>query len=318
MDMTSDARLLLGGIKSLVQSFGTAPATEWAVDAKYCYAVWMRHLRMIADAGVDPRRETVVELGPGDSIGTGFAALLTTAQHYVALDVVPHAASIVHVALLDEIKDMLHRRDPIPDATAFRYLFPRLREYDFPADLLSPERIEQRLAPDRIQDLQAAILQMANGGNGPLRYVCPWSASSVKTGTADLVFSQAVLQEIDNRGRNSPLRQTFQAMAGWLKPGGVMSHQIDLGMYGAEPWDRQWTYSDATWSLIRGRRANYINREPLSTYETLCHDFGFEIALLDVVHADPATPTDQLAPRFRSMSQRDRTARAVHLVAVRR
>jgi hypothetical protein len=316
--MTSDARLVLGGIKSLVQSFGTAPATEWAVDANYCYAVWMRHLRMIADAGVDPVRETIVELGPGDSIGTGFAALLTTAQRYVALDVVPHAASIVHVALLNQIKEMIARRDAIPDATAFRYLFPHLRDYAFPADILPPERIDPLLAANRIHDLEAAIHHMADGGSVALRYVCPWSPTSVQAGTADLVFSQAVLQEIDNRGRNSPLRRTFQAMASWLKPGGVMSHQIDLGMYGAEPWDRQWTYNDATWSLIRGRRATYINREPLSTYETLCRDFGFEVVLLDVVHAEPATPTDQLAPRFRSLTQRDRTARAVHLVAIRR
>jgi hypothetical protein len=107
-------------------------------------------------------------------------------------------------------------------------------------------------------------------------------------------------------------------MAQWLKPGGIISHQVDLGMYGAEPWDRHWTYSDATWALIRGRRPNYINRQPLSAYEGLCLEFGFDIARLEVVEQDIATPTSKLAVGFRTLSQRDRTARAVHIVAVKR
>jgi hypothetical protein len=316
--MTADLRLLLGGIKSVVPSMGTSSSTKWTIDAAYCYAVWMRHLRMIANAGVDHRRDVVVELGPGDTLGTGFAALLTTAQRYDALDVVPRAETVVQVTVLEAIQEMVRRRAPIPDTTAFPYLLPQLGTYEFPSDLVSAEQLKTTLAPDAIERLRRAIDQMTASGDSPIRYVSPWSTSSVAPGTADLVFSQAVLQEIDNRGPNGALRQTFAAMASWLKPGGVMSHQIDLGMYGAEPWDRQWTYGDTTWSVIKGRRTNYINREPVSTYERLCREFGFDVVLLDLVQAESSTPTERLAARFRSLDERDRTTRAAHIVAVRR
>jgi hypothetical protein len=316
--MTSDVRLVIGGLKSLIPRLSAPTGTGGTVDPTYCYAVWLRHLRMLARAGVDPSRDNIVELGPGDSIGTGLAALLTTATRYTALDVVPHADAVVQVTLLDAITEMLRQRQPIPDASLFPDLFPRLRAYDFPNDLLSPRMLDARLAPERVAELRLAIERMARDSATSMRYVCPWSATSVENGTADLVFSQAVLQEIDNRGKEGALRQTFRAMSAWLKPGGVMSHQIDLGMYGAEPWDRHWTYADATWSLIRGQRVNYINREPLSTYERLARETGFDVVLLDVVHHEPTTPTRELAGRFRSLDERDRTARAVHMVAVRR
>lgn len=293
--------------------------TGGTVDARYCYAVWLRHLVQISRAGLQPIRGTVVELGPGDSIGAGLAALLTTAQRYVALDVVPHAAESVQTSLLEALTEMLRSRVDIPDSAVFPELRPRLPAHEFPSDLLAPTMIESALQPERLNALRQAIGHMASDDSAsPIRYVCPWSAQSVVADSTDLVFSQAVLQEIDNRGADGALRRTFAAMANWLKPGGVMSHQIDLGMYGLEPWDRHWTYSDAVWAVIRGRRVNYINREPLSSYERLCSDFGFEVVLLDIVRPDAVTPTKKLARRYRLLSERDRTARAVHIVAVKR
>jgi len=195
----------------------------------------------------------------------------------------------------------------------------RLADYRFPAQILPASRLAETLRPERVDELRAAIDGMSkNDGTSRIGYACPWTAESVRRGSADLVFSQAALQEIDNPGANGALRRTFAAMAQWLKPGGIISHQVDLGMYGAEPWDRHWTYSDATWAVIRGRRPNYINRQPLSAYEGLCREFGFDIARLDVVEQDIATPTSELAVGFRTLSQRDRTARAVHIVAVKR
>lgn len=317
--MPSDLRLLMGGLKSLIPLPRAPRSTGGTVDPTYCYAVWLRHLRMIANAGIDPVRETVVELGPGDSIGTGFTALLTTAQRYIALDVVPHAAEGVQTRLFDAVEEMLRSRAEIPDASAFPDLYPRLRSHEFPSDLLTPAMMETALEHRRVATFRKAITQMAAGDDrSPIRYSCPWSPRSVSTGSVDLVFSQAVLQEIDNRGSDGALRRTFAAMAMWLKPGGVISHQIDLGMYGAKPWDRHWTYGDARWAIIRGRRVNYINREPLSTYEGLCADLGFEIALLDVVPGSNSVPRRKLARRFQSLSERDRSVKAVHLVAVKR
>ena len=55
-------------------------------------------------------------------------------------------------------------------------------------------------------------------------------------------------------------------MAGWLRPGGVMSHQIDFSCPGGVPWNHHWAYGPFAWKLIRGNRPYYVNRVPLSEY----------------------------------------------------
>ena len=317
--MTSDLRLVAGGLKSLIPSINRSTGTGGTIDPRYCYGIWLRHVRMIARAGLELKRDVVVEIGPGDSVGTGFAALLTTANRYIALDVVPHATTVVQTTLLESIASLLREREAIPDHAELPKVFPRLPDYRFPSDVLGDQGLDERLSPGHVEIIRSAIARMGRAEPGSvLRYVCPWSSRSMEGQSADLVFSQAALQEIDNRGTPGALRQTFEAMSQWLKVGGIMSHQVDLGMYGAEPWDRHWTYGDTTWSLIRGQRPNYINREPLSAYEALCEEFGFEVVLLDVVHEAPVTPSRRLASRFKVLDERDRTARAVHIVAVKR
>ena len=317
--MTSDIRLVAGGLKSFIPSINRSTGTGGTIDPRYCYGIWLRHIRMIARAGLDLKRETVVEIGPGDSVGTGFAALLTTATRYIALDVVPHATAVVQTTLLESIATLLRQRTSIPDAAELPKVFPKLLDYRFPSDVLHDSDLDERLSWDHVEMIRSAIARMGlDEPESMLRYVCPWSSRSIERESADLVFSQAALQEIDNRGTPGGLRQTFEAMGRWLKIGGIMSHQVDLGMYGAEPWDRHWSYGDTTWSLIRGQRPNYINREPLSAYERLCDEFGFDVVLLDVVREAPVTPSHQLASRFKVLDERDRTARAVHIVAVKR
>jgi hypothetical protein len=59
----------------------------------------------------------------------------------------------------------------------------------------------------------------------------------------------------------------YQAMATWLRRGGVMSHQIDFKCHTtASTWNGHWAYGDLTWKLIKGRRPYVINRQPLSTH----------------------------------------------------
>jgi hypothetical protein len=64
----------------------TGRTTGGTVSARYCYSVWLRHLCMLHRHGLPTQFETVVELGPGDSLGVGLAALLTGAERYIALD----------------------------------------------------------------------------------------------------------------------------------------------------------------------------------------------------------------------------------------
>jgi len=62
-------------------------------SARYCYAVWLRHLTMSRESGLSDTPRVVAELGPGDSIGIGIAALLTGAEKYYAFDVCRYATN---------------------------------------------------------------------------------------------------------------------------------------------------------------------------------------------------------------------------------
>ena len=79
--------------------------------------------------------ETVAELGPGDSLGIGLAALLSSAQRYVALDVVRYAANTRNLQIFEELIALFRDRAPIPDEAEFPLVRPRLLSYTFPADI---------------------------------------------------------------------------------------------------------------------------------------------------------------------------------------
>src|SRR3972149_4141063 len=49
---------------------------EHAAPARYCYAVWLRHLVLLAGHGFRPDGARVAELGPGQSPGGGVGGRL--------------------------------------------------------------------------------------------------------------------------------------------------------------------------------------------------------------------------------------------------
>ncbi len=91
--MILKAKALLSGLASWLPGYDVARTTGGTDSARYCYSVWLRHLVLAASsgrlqAGV-PR--IVAELGPGDSVGIGIAALLSGAERYYALDLLPYS-----------------------------------------------------------------------------------------------------------------------------------------------------------------------------------------------------------------------------------
>lgn len=297
-------------------------------SARYGYSVWLRHLSAIAGAGLPTDFATVVEAGPGPSMAAGAAALLTGAERYVAVDAVPHllqpgAGDRLH-AQFETVRGLLADRAPIP-AADFPELRPALDCYDFPDAVLPDARLNAALAPARVDALRPPrapqVVAAPDGGQvvdfGAFRYVCPWTATAVHAASADLVFSQAVLQEIPHAGDGpGSLAASLRAMAAWLRPGGVMSHQVDLGSYGGGVWNEHWTFGDLTWRVVRGRRVNYVNREPLSTYLELLAACGMRVAAL-VSEYERGAPPESLAPRFQALPAEERDTRSAHVVAVR-
>src|SRR5258708_2426522 len=78
-------------------------STGGSDSPRYCYSAWLRHLIMLSQHGFQLKGSRVGELGPGDSIGIGLAALLSGADQYVGLDIVPFSAKANLETILDDL-----------------------------------------------------------------------------------------------------------------------------------------------------------------------------------------------------------------------
>lgn len=279
--------------------------------ARYYYGVWLRHLVLASQHGLNADAKDVAELGPGTSVGVGLAALLCGAERYSAFDVVAHTNLESNVHLFDCLVELFRYREDVPGRDEFPTLRPALQDYRFPSHVLDARRMEKALAPERVFAIRQALL-----GNDPeqrIRYRAPWSDSSVVIpGSQDLVFSQAVLEHVDM------LTEAYQAMRSWLKPGGFVSHQIDLKSHGwTSSWDGHWRYGDLRWKMLRGRDSWFINREPLSKHLSLLQNAGFQLKYTQLGRATPTYDRSALARRFNSITEEDRQTSGAYVLAVR-
>jgi len=288
--------------------------TGGSISARYCYSVWLRHLVNLRDHGIPYRFDAVAELGPGDSLGTGLAALLSGARRLDALEVVPHDTNQRNLEILDELVDLFSARAEIPGEAEFPRVKPRLSSYAFPSDLFSDAHLDETLAPARVEAIRRAILGEGRPGDPvKFRYRVPWNnADLVEPESVDLILSQAVLEHVDD------LPGAYGAMFQWLKPGGVMSHEVDFASHGiTTTWNGHWALPDPVWWLIRGRRPFLINRRPLSYHIARTDEAGFRLAVRTTHLGGEGTPRIFLAPGFRSMSDEDLAIRGATLVSVR-
>jgi SAM-dependent methyltransferase len=281
-------------------------------SARYCYSVWLRHLVLAQKACLWNWPKVVAELGPGDSLGIGLAALLSGAQKYYAFDVVEYADSAINLDILDELVELFTKRDSIPDQNEFPLLEPQLKSYEFPSDILTEERIRQNLASDRIKSIRNALnnLSCSDYDDIEIRYVVPWYDSNIiERESVDMIFSQAVLEHVEE------LANAYETFYTWLKPVGFMSHQIDFGCHHlAEQWNGHWAYSDLSWKLVKGKRTYLLNREPYSTHKRLLESTGFKIVDELKTTDRSGLVREQLNPRFRQLSEEDLTTRTVHIL----
>jgi SAM-dependent methyltransferase len=274
--------------------------THGTNEARYCYSVWLRHLSCAAANGLDTNPKAVAELGPGDSIGIGIAAVLTGVERYYAFDLVAHANTPRNLQIFDGLVELFRARADIPNGTEYPRVRPTLSDYRYPVDLLSEDRMRAALDPRRLAIIRESI-QNTDSRDSMIQYRAPWSTQgAVERNSLDLVFSQAVLEHVDG------LPEVYRAMYAWLKPGGYMSHQIDFKCHDhAREWNGHWTYSDLMWKLVRGKDVWLINRMPYSTHLRLMKSSGFHVVGEQVGTRESNVKRSQLAPRFRNIPDRD-------------
>jgi SAM-dependent methyltransferase len=310
---TAYAKGLLSWIPGIHRAFVAANFAGGTESAKYCYGVWLKHLTLLRAHGMATVPETVLELGPGASIGTGVAALLSGARNYLAVDVVRHLRENRDLALFHELAGLFRARAPRPRAgfPAYdQYLDARL----FPSHILDEPRLAEALDPERLDRLEADIARLSQAGpESAIRYFAGDDAGEVPERAGDLVFSQVVLNHANE------LEPIYADCARWLKPGGWMSHQVDFTANGtAAEWNGHLAYGELAWKIVLGRRPYFINRAPVAEHLRLLDAHGFDLVHVIRARGEGGIRRDELARRWRTMSDDDFTTRNAFIIARKR
>jgi hypothetical protein len=278
-------------------------ARPGSVAPRYVYGVWLRHVAAAARHDHPTRYRSVIEIGPGKSLGIGLCALLCGAESYYAWDVVTYRPTERSLVQLDELVRLFRARAEAPGA---RPIF----DGRFPGEALSEADLDGWLDRERVESIRAALRQpgIAHGGIR-IRYgATPRELEE----PADLVLSQAVMEHVDD------FRAEYARMFGALRSGGLSSHQIDFKSHHfARAWNGHWTLTDRQWRLIRGGRTYAINRAPLHEHVEALRAAGFTDVTIDRITSESEFGRSDLQPRFAAMPEIDLVTSSALVQALR-
>ena len=305
---------LLYGIATFIPGVNQyrAKGTTGTDSARYCYSVWLRHLVMAKNSGLNSYPKVVAELGPGSSLGIGLAALISGCDKYFAFDVVEHANTKSNLEIFEELISLFKHKSNIPGEDEYPEIKPYLDSYDFPNDIFDENRLRYALDIFRLKTIRNSIIN-SRSNYSSIVYMVPWfDVDVVEKNSVDMIYSQAVLEHVDD------LLHAYKTMRLWLKPNGYLSHQIDFKCHEtADEWNGHWVYSDLMWKLIKGKRPYLLNREPHSTHITLLKKEQFRIVCNKTVKSHSNLTRNDLAARFNSISDDDLTTSGSFIQAVK-
>lgn len=289
------------------------PYTNGSCDARYCYSVWLRHLVKSYENGLRKYPAAIAELGPGDSLGTGLAAMLCGVDRYYALDVVVYRNLEGNIPILEELVELIERREPIPHGGKYDKIRPLLQDYAFPHHILTDEILEHSLDKTRVDKIRAVLESGENRDNGiKIEYFAPYDKLDRSTIQVDFILSQAVLEYVD-------IEKCYLMMDNILEEDGYMSHQIDFSSHGSSKyWNGHWGYSDRIWRLICATRPFFLNRCTLSQHLKCIRENNFEVVQVNKSNRYTDTPAmsyNKLANAFKGMSQEDFETTGVYILA---
>lgn len=286
--------------------------TGGTIESKYCYSVWLRHLTMLNSvrSGV-PKR--VAELGPGDSLGIGFAALLSGCESFRAFDVIKYWDVERNLKIFNELVVLFKNKAPIPDNTEYPRIQPQIDSYVFPDNILSDEILKDSLSESRLEAIREEIKNPDNLMNTFVKFYVPWDDYRViSPDSVDFVYSQAVLEHVED------LEGTYIAFSKWLTKGGIMSHSIDFKCHRTTTrWNGHRTYSELGWKIVKGGRMFLINRLPYSVNLELQKKHGFRILKERPLIMANDIPRHKFSERFRNLSEQDMTTSEAYILSIK-
>ena len=267
----------------------------------YHYGVWLRHISEAHDQGLPCGPATVCEMGPGETVGAGLAALISGVDRYIAVDGTWAWDTAKNVAMFDSLLALFRRREP------------RASSGEFPSRVLTDDRMERALDPTRLRRIRDSIARV-NRDDSCIRYIVQKNDDPMHEldGSLHMVFSHAVMEHVGE------LSLAYERISRWLAPGGFMSHVIDFRCHlAARDWNGHWAYSDLVWKLIYLRTEPLINRAPCSEHIRLMRLHGFELVTERRRQDGSGITRPMLAPRYRGMSADDLATRGVFIQATK-
>ncbi|MBO8232390.1 hypothetical protein CU311_06815 [Prochlorococcus marinus str. MU1402] len=271
-------------------------------SARYCYSVWLRHIvKAYENKFIEAIPDSIIELGPGDTLGTGIAAILSGAKKYVAFDAQPNVEIEENLKILEELIVLFSNKSDIPNHDEFPKIKPKLKDYKFPKYLFSDKTLKSYLSHERIKEIKYSIMNTKSKSSS-IQYVTnSYFERNIDDFKFDMIFSQATLEHVDN------LSKTYEFMSKALSSSGFMSHQIDFKSHNtSKSWDGHWKYSSIFWKLIRGNRKWFINRYPCGTHIKFIKDNGLLNLKVERHLLKPTFHKSKLSKTFNSISELDR------------
>jgi len=235
-----------------------SPNPEQYADPKYNLQVVLTHLKALRKHGAGPLDQwRILELGPGGNIGNGIILCAAGAAHVCCVDNYRHVDFQRQLFTFYEELIALLKKDQ-----ALIAHFPEL----------SAEQIARNID---------ACVSLKNGScefkPERISYLAPCDAASVplKAGECDWVFSQAVMEHVkDPEG-------VCRENARLLKPGGFVSHQIDLRDHFQMDSLEMLKHSGRTWAWMASNSHGFVNRARAAHFEEFYRKAGLGVLQSD-------------------------------------
>lgn len=285
------------GIREILPKRGAGGTNS----ALYFYEVWLKHLTLLWENGMRSIPNTLAELGPGDSLGVGLAAMLSGVNNYYGLDVIEYANLDWNAKILEELVSLLKMRTGRP-AKGWPDYDCYLDKNFFPSHILTDDLLSASLSDERVNLIRSALKNpKPDNKEISIKYIVPWSDESIiQKESVDVILSHSTLEHVVD------LRNTYQAFNLWLKQGGMMSHQIDFSSHGlSKEWNGHWACSELLWKIIFGKRLYLINRQPCSVHLELARSNGFKIVCHLKHRGTDGISRSQLSEYWKNLSDDD-------------
>ena len=286
--------------------------TEGSCDARYCYSVWMRHLKFYYELRRDIP-QTVIEFGPGDTIGIGLMALLCGAREYYGLDFKYYEGNRKIFQIFHTLLNMLQQKKDIPGDDEFPFCEPKLKSYKFPEEILTDEVLGRSLDAERIEEIRRNIQQFKDGKDSDMiHFMAPWWKSDIKQVKGDFIFSQAVFEHID------AYNYAHEIIGNMVNQGGVVSHQIDFSCHAcADKWNGHWSYNRIIWKMVYGSRPYFLNRAPLHNHIRALQRSGVKIKKVIRRRGNDGISLHELCRECSNINERDFVTRSAYIIGVK-